>query len=953
MELTADERVSRWEYPFTRKFAESFGITSDRGPDEDRFAIPLSSMPKDAGPQPLCGRCQGITMESLESDEGYQHYSDLEDLIRSAKDCAVCNLIQVQISAAVSSPNGRKRRNINARDALDLIAHKVVEQGLFMIKPTRIILKAEGHERDNGNCYIVIGTLLSAAIPNARLFAPIGKLILHDDSIDNIQPIKPRGTEQEILCRLRVWLRESESLVQQRTPQSQNVPLPRRVLDLGSVEDPGGASFLESDLRLLETSGQQAKYVTLSYSWGSYRDFRTLRDNYQDRLAGIRFKKLPPVFAQAVKITRGLGIRYLWIDALCIIQEDPEDWSHEAAQMSDIYWNSVCRLAVADSKSPEDPFFPPKENISVKIPHLKPLPQASGLEGLLGLPVPATEEEHLRVRELAEEFISAIKENPISVVMDENLGTRPALASVRSGDQPPESAVEHQRMPDKISRQGNYLKKFEQYESSDSGLSLDKGSNGTNSKDSPTGPLNWDNIRSNFDDQMQLRVVGDGDSKESKYLKTIEMVRNLAQNATGEMLRDGAQRGSNKTSQVYLTIPSSYSTDIDGGHLNSRGWVLQERLLAPRTIHFTSHHIYCEDSLDLCGDDWVRRYFSWMSCIHKKSNRTRIDLFPERDFNPSEETGNGNLTSGNWNTWRVFHQKPDEHYLVSPWRTVSAIYSSCELTHETDRLTAISGLIGKIRMDPAGKRANGRNFCGLWEQTLHIDLAWICRRGARLDYSAQLNLPSWAWISYKGPISFVEDPRPARDAGRLENLPEPEFTLVSAQTPHTGVPLPLATPAVLTLEITIRKIHGISTMITRYGTQKLSRTELAKTSPFDFDPRTNKMPVPLSTMANCQEVYNERRLLVGFATFDEAIQIVGDLFCAHISTLRDEATLEAEQELAKPDVEEVDLRTYQRPILAYALILTKIGENEYRRVGFAEVNYYWMTSGERTVVKLL
>lgn len=51
----------------------------------------------------------------------------------------------------------------------------------------------------------------------------------------------------------------------------------------------------------------------------------------------------------------------------------------------------------------------------------------------------------------------------------------------------------------------------------------------------------------------------------------------------------------NEPLEVYLTSPRSYATDVDHGHLNTRGWVLQERLLAPRTIHFTSEHIYCED----------------------------------------------------------------------------------------------------------------------------------------------------------------------------------------------------------------------------------------------------------------------------------------------------------------------------------------------------------------------
>lgn len=159
---------------------------------------------------------------------------------------------------------------------------------------------------------------------------------------------------------------------------------------------------MESDLRLLETVGQRGRYVTLSYSWGGYKEFRTLKNNYEDRKEGIPFKQLPPVFQQAIKITRGLGIRYLWIDALCIIQEDAEDWSQEAARMSEVYWMSAVRLAVTDSTNPTEPFFPPKENVSVKMPHLRLQEPPLDLDFSIPLPadmLPKNEEERVMLRQ--------------------------------------------------------------------------------------------------------------------------------------------------------------------------------------------------------------------------------------------------------------------------------------------------------------------------------------------------------------------------------------------------------------------------------------------------------------------------------------------------------------------------------------------------------------------------
>ncbi|KAK4209938.1 heterokaryon incompatibility protein-domain-containing protein [Rhypophila decipiens] len=53
--------------------------------------------------------------------------------------------------------------------------------------------------------------------------------------------------------------------------------------------------------------------------------------------AGIQFSDLPKNFQDAVTVTRAIGLRYLWIDALCIIQDDQTDWEVESGNMASIY----------------------------------------------------------------------------------------------------------------------------------------------------------------------------------------------------------------------------------------------------------------------------------------------------------------------------------------------------------------------------------------------------------------------------------------------------------------------------------------------------------------------------------------------------------------------------------------------------------------------------------------
>jgi hypothetical protein len=54
---------------------------------------------------------------------------------------------------------------------------------------------------------------------------------------------------------------------------------------------------------------------------------------------------MPKTFQDAVLFVRQHGVRYLWIDSLCIIQDSPEDWAFESARMGDVYKHAICNIA--------------------------------------------------------------------------------------------------------------------------------------------------------------------------------------------------------------------------------------------------------------------------------------------------------------------------------------------------------------------------------------------------------------------------------------------------------------------------------------------------------------------------------------------------------------------------------------------------------------------------------
>ncbi|KAI6806256.1 hypothetical protein KC332_g9390 [Hortaea werneckii] len=78
-------------------------------------------------------------------------------------------------------------------------------------------------------------------------------------------------------------------------------------------------------------------YIALSYCWGGKDPAKTLRSNYKDRVRGLSIATLPKTYRQAAFLAGQLGISHLWIDALCIIQDDEEDWQRESSRMAEIY----------------------------------------------------------------------------------------------------------------------------------------------------------------------------------------------------------------------------------------------------------------------------------------------------------------------------------------------------------------------------------------------------------------------------------------------------------------------------------------------------------------------------------------------------------------------------------------------------------------------------------------
>lgn len=120
-----------------------------------------------------------------------------------------------------------------------------------------------------------------------------------------------------------------------------NPPLPPRVIEIRKDTNLPPRSCVTAGTSL------NAKYATLSHCWGSLLPLRLLKSNFSALQESIPVCQLPRTFMDAIDIARSLGIDYIWIDCLCIIQDSIEDWQEQSGLMARIYSNSHCNIGAA------------------------------------------------------------------------------------------------------------------------------------------------------------------------------------------------------------------------------------------------------------------------------------------------------------------------------------------------------------------------------------------------------------------------------------------------------------------------------------------------------------------------------------------------------------------------------------------------------------------------------
>ncbi|KXH50461.1 heterokaryon incompatibility protein [Colletotrichum nymphaeae SA-01] len=139
----------------------------------------------------------------------------------------------------------------------------------------------------------------------------------------------------------------------------QSPTMPTRVIYVGNAED--------TQVRLVETAQiHPTPYTALSYCWGKSGNFVTTKVTIDDHKKALNVDDFPQTVRDAVEITRGLGLKYLWVDAICIIQDSAEDWEKEASKMASVYSDAYFTISAATAHTSTEGFISQKHEVALQ-----------------------------------------------------------------------------------------------------------------------------------------------------------------------------------------------------------------------------------------------------------------------------------------------------------------------------------------------------------------------------------------------------------------------------------------------------------------------------------------------------------------------------------------------------------------------------------------------------------
>ncbi len=144
-------------------------------------------------------------------------------------------------------------------------------------------------------------------------------------------------------------------------------------------------------LRLMTETSRAGPYAALSYCWGpaAAAQMKTTKGTIARWSGELPWQEIPPTIQDAVRVTYQLGFRYLWVDALCIIQDDEEDKDREIPKMSAIYSDADITIVASRASSVQEGFLH-RRRFKTPVAFRLPFRSKRGQLGTIQLVMPQT-----------------------------------------------------------------------------------------------------------------------------------------------------------------------------------------------------------------------------------------------------------------------------------------------------------------------------------------------------------------------------------------------------------------------------------------------------------------------------------------------------------------------------------------------------------------------------------
>ncbi|KAJ6438776.1 Separin [Purpureocillium lavendulum] len=154
--------------------------------------------------------------------------------------------------------------------------------------------------------------------------------------------------------------RESHSICRRsRRPAPHGHGEARRILDIGT-RDADPVRLVDRDTSDVERAEDDYEYVCLSHRWGRAGGVpQTRSSNLSRHYEEIPWSALPRTYRETIHFVRRLGVRLLWIDSLCIVQDDEADWTRESSKMATIFSQALMVVSASKSADADDGLYAP------------------------------------------------------------------------------------------------------------------------------------------------------------------------------------------------------------------------------------------------------------------------------------------------------------------------------------------------------------------------------------------------------------------------------------------------------------------------------------------------------------------------------------------------------------------------------------------------------------------